>query len=167
MRTAPLTTLTVWRFDTAEGAEAAAQVLESLATEPAAALHDAATVSWPLHDRKPRTQQLHALAGPDALGGAFWGMFFGLVFFIPLLGAAIGAATGAVSGSLTDIGIDDSTVNRVRDRVTPGTSALFLLSSHAVVDQVREAFAGDGATELLHAHLSHEQEDALREVFTD
>ena len=76
------------------------------------------------------------------MGGAFWGLLFGLIFFVPLLGAAIGAASGALSGSLRDVGIDDSFINRVRDRVTPGTSALFLMSSDAVVDKVKDAFAG-------------------------
>ena len=61
------------------------------------------------------------------MGGSFWGLLFGLIFFVPLLGAAIGAATGALAGSLTDVGIDDAFINKVRDQVTPGTSALFVL----------------------------------------
>jgi uncharacterized membrane protein len=166
MRTAPLTTVTVWQFDTAEGADAVAQVLVSLATEQEPALHDAATISWPAEDRKPLAQKVDTLRGPDALGDAFWGMFFGIIFFMPLLGGAIGAASGDLSGSLADIGIDDPFIHRVRDRVTPGTSALFLLASHPVVDRMRDAFGGDGPTELAHAHLTHEQETALREVFT-
>jgi uncharacterized membrane protein len=94
-------------------------------------------------------------------------MLFGLIFFVPLLGAAIGAATGALAGSLTDVGIDDGFVNRVRDQVTPGTSALFLLSSDAVVDKVKQAFAGMERPELIFTNLSEEQEAALREVFSD
>ena len=77
-----------------------------------------------------------------ALGGGFWGLLFGLIFFVPLLGAAIGAATGALAGSLTDVGIDDEFINKVRDQVTPGTSALFVMTSHAVVDRIQEGFAG-------------------------
>ena len=101
------------------------------------------------------------------MGGAFWGLLFGLIFFVPLLGAAIGAASGALAGSLRDVGIDDSFINRVRDRVTPGTSALFLMSSDAVVDKVKDAFAGGAPSELLFTNLSQEQEDALRQVFTE
>ena len=68
---------------------------------------------------------------------AFWGLLFGLIFFVPLLGAAIGAATGALAGSLTDVGIDDEFINKVRDQITPGTSALFVMTSDAVVDKVQ------------------------------
>ena len=76
---------------------------------------------------------------PSELGAGFWGLLFGLVFFVPLLGAAIGATTGALAGALADVGIDDHFINRVRDQVTPGTSALFLLTSDAVVGRVTDA----------------------------
>ena len=49
---------------------------------------------------------------------------------MPLLGLAIGAATGALMGSLTDAGISDKFIQSVREKVTPGTSALFLLSAY-------------------------------------
>ena len=86
---------------------------------------------------------------------------------MPLLGAAIGAATGALAGSLNDVGIDDSFINKVRDQVTPGTSALFVMTSDAVIDKVHEAFAGHAPSELLFTNLSHEQETALRDVFAE
>jgi uncharacterized membrane protein len=93
-------------------------------------------------------------------------MLFGLIFFVPLLGAAIGAAAGALGGALTDVGIDDDFIKRVRDQVTPGTSALFLMSSDAVVDKVKEAFSGSDH-ELLFTNLSDDQERALREAFAE
>ena len=162
-----MATLTVWRFDTADGADRASQMLQELAREQLVVVHDAATVSWPQGEKKPRTQQLAGLTEAGAMGGAFWGLLFGLIFFVPLLGAAIGAASGALSGSLRDVGIDDSFINRVRDRITPGTSALFLMSSDAVLDKVKDAFAGGEPSELLFTNLSQEQEDALRQVFTE
>ena len=93
-------------------------------------------------------------------------MLFGLIFFVPLLGLAVGAAIGALAGSLSDVGIDDDFIKRTRDEITPGTSALFLLTSDAVMDKVRDAFAGQQA-ELVHTNLSNEQERALREVFAE
>jgi uncharacterized membrane protein len=90
---------------------------------------------------------------------------FGLIFFVPLLGAALGAATGALSGSLTDVGIDDGFINKVRDDVTPGTSALFVMTSDAVIDKVKAAFNGHDASDLIFTNLSDEQESALRQVF--
>ena len=64
------------------------------------------------------------------------------------------------------MGIDDTFINKVRDQVTPGTSALFLMSSNAVVDKLHDAFGGDRA-ELVFTNLSNDQEAALREVFSD
>jgi uncharacterized membrane protein len=69
-------------------------------------------------------------------------LLFGHIFFAPLLGAATGAAAGALGGALTDVGIDDKFIKQVRDEITPGSSALFLLSSGAVMDRVQAAFEG-------------------------
>ncbi len=162
-----MATLSAWKFDTAEGADAAATTLEELARRGTILIQDAATVRWEPGTRKPKTRQLANLTGAGALGGAFWGLLFGLIFFVPLLGAAIGAATGALSGSLADVGIDDSFINRTRDEITPGTSALFVMSSDAVIDKVKDAFEGHRPSELLFTNLSAEQENALREVFAD
>jgi uncharacterized membrane protein len=158
--------LTVWRFDTPSGADDAVKTLQSLSQQELIKVHDAAVVSWDADKKKPKTRQLHNLAGAGALGGAFWGLLFGLIFFVPLLGLAIGAAAGALSGSLADVGIDDSFIKQTRDKVTPGSSALFLLSSNALVDRVREAFEGQRA-ELLFTNMSDEQEKALREAFAE
>lgn len=91
-------------------------------------------------------------------------MLFGLLFFVPLLGAAVGAATGALIGHFTDIGIDNDFVDRVQHQVTPGTSALFLLSSNEVADRLANTFKGAHA-ELIASNLSQAQESKLHEVF--
>lgn len=162
-----MTTLTVWKFDTPSGAEEAVGTLEILAKQELIAIHDAATVSWPADAKKPKTRQLRNLTAGGAMSGMFWGMLFGLIFLVPFLGAAIGAATGALSGSLTDVGIDDQFIKSVRERIEPGTSALFLMSSDAVVDKVKAAMADSGhKPELLQSNLSHEQEQALREMMS-
>jgi len=159
-----MATLTVWKFDTAEGADQAESTLESLSKQELIKLHDAATVSWAEGKKKPKTRQLASLTGAGALGGAFWGMLFGLLFFIPFLGAAIGAAAGAIGGAMSDVGIDDEFINAVKTKVTPGTSALFVLSSDAVIDKVHDAFQGMNA-ELIQTNLSDEEEAKLRDAF--
>ena len=83
-----------------------------------------------------------------------------------MLGLAIGAATGALAGSLSDVGIDNDFIDSVRQKVTPGTSALFLLSSGAVIDRVRDEFQGSEA-ELISTNLSGEQKQKLREAFAN
>jgi len=161
-----MATLTAWKFPAPEGAEQALATLEDLQKQELIQVLDAAVVTWPADRKRPKTRQLHNLAGGGALGGSFWGLLFGLIFFVPLLGLAIGAATGALAGSLSDVGIDDEFIDEVRNRVTPGTSALFALTANAVTDKVADAFRGSQA-ELLHTNLSGDQEAALREAFAD
>jgi uncharacterized membrane protein len=160
-----MATLTVWKFDSPFGADEAEATVKSLAEQELITIHDAATLSW-AWGSKPKTRQLTSLKGAGALGGAFWGFLFGLLFFVPFLGAAIGAAAGAMGGAMADVGIDDDFIKSVREKVTPGTSALFLLSSGAVQDQVRDAFAAHHP-ELIETNLSEEEEAKLREVFAE
>jgi uncharacterized membrane protein len=128
-------------------------------------LEDAAVVSWPQGNKKPKTREMHSTAGMGAMGGAFWGFLLGLIFFMPFLGAAVGASVGALSGSMADVGIDDDFIKQVRENVTEGTSALFALTSGAtaldkVVDELK---AYD--FEIISTNLSEEQEKQLREAF--
>jgi uncharacterized membrane protein len=157
-------TLTVLKFPTAEGARQVLNAVEQMQSQALIKVHDAAMVNWPADKKKPKTEQLHNLTGAGAWSGAFWGMLFGILFFVPLLGAAVGAAMGALAGSLADVGIDDSFINEIRDQVTPGTSALFLLTSDAVVDKVRDGLQ-QFDFELLTTNLSDEDEQKLRAAF--
>jgi uncharacterized membrane protein len=159
-----MATLTVWKFQTPEGAEQAVRTLADLQKQDLIKVHDAAVVEWPAGKKKPKTRQINNLAGAGALGGAFWGLLFGLLFFVPLLGMAVGAAMGALSGSLADVGINDEFIESVRSKVTPGTSALFVMTSDAVLDKVEPAFEGQDM-ELIQTNLSGEDEAKLREAF--
>lgn len=159
-----MATMTVFKFPSSGGARAVLGTIEDLQRQQLITLHDAAIVQWPADKKKPRTEQLHNMTGSGALSGAFWGMLFGLLFFIPILGAAIGAAMGALSGSLVDVGIDDQFIKRVRDEVSPGTSALFLLTSNAVTDRVLDALRGT-EMELIATNLSADDEKRLHAAF--
>lgn len=161
-----MATLTVWKFPDADTASKTIDTLKDLQSQALIKIIDAAVVEWHEGKKRPKTHQLTSVAGVGALGGAFWGMLFGLIFFVPLLGLAVGAAVGGLTASLTDVGIDDRFINDVKKSVTPGTSALFLLSSDAVTDKVHDAFKGTSA-ELISTNLSDEQERALREAFSD
>jgi uncharacterized membrane protein len=72
-------TLPVWRFPGPDDAQRAVSTLESLQSQELIKIHDAAIVEWRDGKKKPKTRQLHSLAGAGALGGAFWGMLFGLL----------------------------------------------------------------------------------------
>ncbi len=159
-----MATLTAWKFDTPYGADQALTKLEQLSKQMLINLHDAAVVSWEPGRKKPHTHEMHDTTASGALGGAFWGMLFGLIFFVPFLGLAVGAASGALFGSMRDVGISDAFIGEVRDKITPGTSALFVLTSGAVTDKVADEFRGTD-TELISTNLSDEQEAQLRDAF--
>jgi uncharacterized membrane protein len=162
-----MSTLGGWTFDTSYGAERAAEVLLRHPGAGRDVIFDAARVSWVRDSSRPTTRQLPEFAWDEALGEAFWGVFFGLTFFSPLLGAAVSSASGGFSGSLAGFGIDDSFVNRVRDTVTPGTSALFVLGHDEVVDHVGDALRVDRFGKVLVTRISQRQEGSLRHVFAE
>jgi uncharacterized membrane protein len=157
-------TLTVLKFPTAEGAENELGIIQGLSKQNLITVQDAAIVTWPEGKKKPKTKQLANLAGAGALDGAFWGMLFGLLFFVPFFGMAIGAAMGALAGKFADYGIDDDFIKSVQVQVTEGTSALFLMTSGAVVDKVADALRGHDF-QIIASNLSKEQEDQLRAAF--
>jgi uncharacterized membrane protein len=83
-----------------------------------------------------------------------------------LAGPAFGAAAGAVAGTLGDFGVADDFVKRVRESVTPGTSAIFVLSSRASATRILGDFDRFGV-EVLRTELSLEQERHLRDALAD
>src|SRR4029453_14206588 len=161
-----MTTLTAWAFPGADDAEEAIKRLEALQSQTVITIDDAAVVSWELGKKKPKTRQRHNTPGEGALSGAFWGMFLGLIFLVPLLGAAFGAALGAWSTSIIDMGISDKFIDEVKQKVTPGTSALFLLTDDTVVAEIENALK-DMNAHLIASNLSAEQEAKLREALAE
>jgi uncharacterized membrane protein len=159
-----MATITVLKFETPEGAGDTLDLIKDLAKQKLINLHDAAVVTWPEGKKQPKTKQLANLAGAGALDGAFWGMLFGLIFFVPFFGMAIGAAMGALAGKFADYGIDDDFIKTIREQVTEGTSALFLMTSDAVIDKVADAMKGV-EFEILTTNLSKDEEAQLREAF--
>jgi uncharacterized membrane protein len=159
-----MSVLILWRSGTTTDAERASRILRELSDTAGECVHDAAMVCWPLRSRKPSTRTLGDFASDQALGEGFWGVLFGLIFYSPLLGAAVVSSGEAFSGSFADFGISDTFVNRVRDTVTPGTSALFVLGSDALVKHLK-ALGVDPSADLLVTRLTKRQEGALRQVF--
>jgi uncharacterized membrane protein len=160
-----MATVTVLKFTTADGANNALGRVQDLQKQHLIKLHDAAIVSWPAGKKSPKTKQLVDLVGLGAMSGMFWGMLLGLIFATPLFGMAVGAAFGALGGAFRDYGIDDDFIKRVRSQVTEGTSALFLMTSEAVMDRVVEAMK-NAKFEIIATNLSKDQEQKLREAFS-
>src|SRR5215218_8993871 len=108
-----MATLSVLKFDDPYGADRVLIALQGMQERQLITLEDAAVVSWPQGNRKPKSRELQ---GGRAGWGAFWGFLIGLIFFVPFLGAAMGAAGGALGGSLDDVGIDDDFIRQVREK---------------------------------------------------
>ena len=112
-----------------------------------------------------------ALAGALLLGmpliwTALKNLWHGVMHMDELVAMAVGAAMGALAGHFSDYGIDDDFVKSVRDQVTEGTSALFLLTvtGSAAVDKLQDELKGKMGI-LIKSNLTNEQEAKLNEAF--
>lgn len=110
---------------------------------------------------KVKLHQLFNLTATGAAGGGFWGLLIGLLFLNPLLGVAVGAGAGAVSGALADVGVNDTFMKDLADKLQPGSSMLFILFRNITFDKALEELKGTGGT-IIQTSLSHEDEARLR-----
>jgi uncharacterized membrane protein len=155
--------LTVWLYPTAFGAQTGELQLRGLLERDAIRVHDAATIVWMPHDPKPLVRPVkHKLLG-SAGRGAIVGAVAGLVVLNPVAGAAVGAGAGAALRKVRSAGLDEEFVEGVRDKVTPGTSALVVLSSDADPAAVRD-FVKRTEAVLLQAELTPEGQRLLEEI---
>jgi uncharacterized membrane protein len=95
--------------------------------------------------------------------GFFWGALFGLLFFVPIFGMAIGAGMGVIMGVIEKSSIDKQFIEKVRDQVKPGTSALFMVLHDATPDKFMAAIEPFGGT-VLQTSLSDEDEKKFQEA---
>ena len=162
-----MTTLTAWAFPAADDAEEAIQRLDDLQSQGHITIDDAAVVRWEPGKKKPKTRQLHDTSRQGALGGRLLGHVprLALPGAIPRRGDRGG--NGRTEHFDDRHGISDQFIDDVKKKVTPGTSALFLLmSDDSHVDRVKSALE-NLKPELVASNLSAEQEAKLREVFAE
>jgi len=105
----------------------------------------------------------HHAVGAGATWGMFWGLLFGLLFFVPFFGMAIGAGFGALFGKLEKSGIDKEFQEQVRDKLAPGTSALFLVVEKVTPDKAVAALGKFGGA-VIKSSLSEQAERELQEA---
>lgn len=114
-------------------------------------------------DGKFRTVTNQHEVGAGATWGLFWGFLFGILFFVPVLGLAVGAGLGALMGKITKSSIDKGFQDQIRDALTPGTSALFLIVEQMTTDKATEGLSHFGG-EVIKTSLSKEDEAELQEA---
>ncbi|GIG25751.1 DUF1269 domain-containing protein [Cellulomonas denverensis] len=159
-----MTTFTVWKFDTTDGAERAARILVDAEHEDLVTVIDHAVVSWPEGAAKPAVHHSHDDEKRATGWGALWGLLLGALFFLPVIGAAAGAAIGVISRHLAHVGIDRDQLDRIRQDVVPGTSALFAVTENADLDRLGERFHGLHQT-LVSTNLTDAERAVLTETF--
>jgi uncharacterized membrane protein len=127
--------LVVVAYDKVDTAEQVLETLQRLQTDHLIDLEDAAYVTRDAGG-KVKLHQSVPLTGVATAGGALWGLLFGMLLFVPLAGVAVGAGLGYLSGKLTDVGVDDRMAKQLGQKLTPGTSALFVLVRSVTADRV-------------------------------
>ncbi len=159
-----MTALTIWRYDTPFGAEAGAVRLKTLEDRQVLTVHDAITVAWMPRADEPVIRHLHHSTAASAGKGSVLGGLVGMVVLAPLAGAAVGAGIASVIARLRTSGIDKPFVEELAAQLTPGSSALLVLSSDGDLDELRPAIERElqrGDVVLLHAELSEDAPAAI------
>jgi uncharacterized membrane protein len=134
----PVTT-TAWRFRGTEGADEAILRLTQLDDQDLIDVHDVAVIRWPHYAAAPTAQE------------------------------HVTAASGKMSSLMKKAkgdNVDATMIESVKEDMSPGTSALVLLSTGAEIDQVARAMHGMGM-ELIRSDLSVPQQDRLRSALSD
>jgi uncharacterized membrane protein len=98
-----------------------------------------------------------------AIWGGFWGFLFGTLFLIPFAGWAMGAGLGALFGRRRDNSFDQGFEQQVRDRLQPGTSALFMMIEHVTPEKAIAALEQYGGT-VIKTSLSDEDAKRLQDA---
>lgn len=154
--------ITAWTFEDPQAALLAAGLVgEGLVA--AESPRDWGVVTW-AHDSARPTVSGEGYAAPDGeLGPAFWGLLFGLVFFAGGLTQSW-ANRSVPELTLLELGLGDGFVADVRNRMTPGSSALFVLGDPETEARVDQALAHLHPTSV-RGSLSGAHDEALRTAF--
>jgi uncharacterized membrane protein len=156
--------LIVVAFDQFDDARAAMRRLRDLEREGQVEFEDTALVE---RTSEGEVHVKNELTGATETGAAIGAVVGGVVmFFFPVVGLAIGAAAGAAVGAMFKTGVESSFVDEVKQQLSPGRSALFLVvrqgSTDAIVGAL-EPFKG----QVIQTTLQPDAEDEMRRVLAD
>lgn len=155
-----MSTLVAVAYPDADTAERVRNELVQATKEHLIELEDAVVVEH-RPDGKIKLRQATSPAGAGAAGGALWGGLIGLIFLAPLLGMAVGAASGAAAGKVSDVGVDDSFMKNLGERLPPGGAALFILGRSNAPEKVIERVKSYGG-HVMQTSLDEDAEEHLR-----
>jgi uncharacterized membrane protein len=155
-----MSTLVAVSYPDQATAEKVRGVLAEAMKEKLITLEDAVVVTRDA-EGKIKLHQAVNTVGTGAAGGALWGGIIGLIFLVPLLGMAVGAASGAAAGALTDVGVDDSFLKELGEKLEPGSAALIVLVQSVTPDKVLERIQPYGG-HVLQSSLTNDAEERLQ-----
>jgi uncharacterized membrane protein len=153
--------LIVVAFDHFDDARSAMRELREIEDENQIKFEDTAIVERTSDGKLQVKNELTGATETGAAVGAFVGAF--LMFFFPVVGLALGAAGGAAVGSMLKTGVEKSFVDEVKDKLSPGRSALFLVVKQGSADALiaaLEPYKG----EVIQTNLEADTEEELRRV---
>ena len=159
-----MTTFTVWGFDNPDGATQAETALKAAQSDGLVKIIDQVVVTWPVGASKPETTATHEDKRRGTGWGAFLGAFVGMLFFAPILGAAVGAGIGSAVKAHEGTSISKEDVERIRAQITPGTSALFVVTDQGNLERLGERFHGLGQ-KLITTNLTDAERAEMLESF--
>jgi uncharacterized membrane protein len=131
-------TTTAWSFGGTEGADEAVLRLKELDSTDLIDVQDVTVLRWPHYSAAPLADE-HVTDQSTKV-------------------------VASLARKLRHPVIDSTLLDSVKGDMTPGTSALVLLSADAAIDQVVQAFQGH-AMQLIRSDLSVQQQDRLRAAF--
>jgi uncharacterized membrane protein len=134
-----MSTMTAWRFAGTEGADNAVLRLKQLGDQQLIDVQDVAVLRWPQYATAPTAHE-HVTEE--------------------------GSKVSALVHKFRHDVIDSSMLESVKGDLTPGTSAIVLLSADAAIGTVAKAFEGEDM-ELIRSNLSVQEQDQVRNAFGD
>ena len=159
-----MTAFTVWKFETPDGAAGVESSLKAAASQGLVKIVDHAVMTWPEGADKPTIKHEHDDPKRAAAWGALWGILGGALFMVPVAGVVLGAGIGALAKATDGTGITKKDLERIRTEIVPGTSALFMVTEDANLDQLGEHVHAREAT-LISTNLTEAERATMLETF--
>ncbi|MFN8379809.1 MAG: DUF1269 domain-containing protein [Anaerolineae bacterium] len=131
--------LSVLRCDVDDDAQRLESTLIKLRSAQLITIFDAALVEWPPGKTHPQVHQLIRLARQGTSQSAICSKLLDAIFDERSDEIAGVTQAGAHAGRAAEYGIDDQFIHQIRERVTEGSWALFLLTTGPVIDKLADA----------------------------
>jgi uncharacterized membrane protein len=151
--------LIVVGFDHVDDARRAMRALRAFEHEGQVRFEDTALIE---RTADGKTHVRNEVSGATETGAVVGGVLGALLVFIaPPLGLVFGAAAGAAVGAMLGTGVDPAFVDDVKESLSPGRSALFLVIKEGSDDAIMAALRPYSG-EVLQSTLPTDAEDELR-----